>query len=183
MFAASLVVSLIVVATMVLGKRVGLDLDGTFLDGRWLLFAAGILVFYAVNHATLRIRTAIALGLATAMVLMLASGSVPWAIHLNRSVERFTAVVFALALVLMYRFDAKICAQRWLKPLFLCGTMCYSLYLTHVLITKSVGHALHGAGFDGTWETLLFTVPVCLAASIPVGWMFYLAVERRFLNR
>ena len=183
MFVASVAVSLAVVATMVLGKKLGVSLEGTFLDGRWLLFAAGILVFYAVNYATARNRTIICVALATAAVAMLAAGSVPWAIYLNRSLERFTAIVFALALILLYRFDAKICAARWLAPLFVCGTMCYSLYLTHALVTKGIGHAMYRIGANGMWETLLLTVPLSVAISAAVGWAFYLTVERRFLNR
>ena len=182
MYAAAAVVSLVVAATMVLSKKLGVSVEGTFLDGRWLLFAAGILVFYAVNRATPRGRTVICVVLGTAAVLMLATGSVPWAFHLNRSLERFTAVVFALTLVLLYRFDAKICAARWLAPIFACGTMCYSLYLTHALVAKVIGHGMHRLGANGPWETLLVGVPLSMAISAAVGWTFYLTVERRFLN-
>ena len=183
MFAASLVVSGLVVAAMVLSKKLGFSLEGTFLDGRWLLFAAGILVYYAVNHAGARVRMGIVITLGTSLIVMLATGSVPWEFYLNRSLERFTAISFALALIMLYRFDKQICSARWLAPLFVCGTMCYSLYLTHVLVTKSVGHSLHRIGMHGPWETLLVAVPLSIALSAAIGWGFYLAVERRFLNR
>lgn len=183
MFVASLLVSIVVAATMVLGKKLGVSLDGTFLDGRWLLFAAGILVFYAVNHASPRARTGICIALGTAAMVMLVTGSVPWAIYLNRSLERFTAIVFALVLILLYSRDAGIRKIRWLAPLFVCGTMCYSLYLTHALVTKAIGHAAFRAGVHGSWQTLLLMVPVCVAVSAALGWVFYLTVERRFLNR
>lgn len=183
MFAASVVISVFVVATMVLSKKLGLSVEGTFMDGRWLLFAAGILVFYAVNRATPARRTIIALMLTAAAVAMLATGSVTWEYHLNRNLERFTALVFAVALILLHSRDAQICQQRWLKPLFICGTMCYSLYLTHALITKGIGNALVVHGWNGPWEALLIAVPVSLALSTALGWLFYLGVERRFLNR
>jgi peptidoglycan/LPS O-acetylase OafA/YrhL len=183
MFAASVVVSIVVAATMVLSKKLGFSVEGLFLDGRWLLFAAGILVYYAVNHAGTRTRLGISIALATALVVMLATGSVPWEYYLNRSLERFTAIAFALTLILLYRFDKQICSARWLTPLFICGTMCYSLYLTHVLVTKSIGYSLFRMGMHGPWETLLLAVPLSILFSTAIGWIFYLAVERRFLNR
>jgi peptidoglycan/LPS O-acetylase OafA/YrhL len=183
MFAASFAISAFVAAMMILSRKLGFSVEGTFMDGRWLLFAAGILVFYAVNRATPTRRTIIAVMLATAAIAMLATGSVPWECYLNRNLERFTALVFAFALILMHRRDAQVCQQRWLKPLFVCGTMCYSLYLIHALVTKGIGNALFQSGWTGTWETLLIAVPVSLAASTALGWLFYLTVERRFLNR
>ena len=183
LYLAATLVSMVVAATMVLSKKFGVSMEGTFLDGRWLLFAAGILVFYAVNHATPRKRTFVCVVLAIAGFVMLATGSVPWEFHLNRSVERFTAVVFALALILLHRFDLRICTRRWLAPLFACGSMCYSLYLTHALVTKGISHGMYRAGVTGAWETLLIAVPLSLAVSAAIGWTFYRTVERRFLNR
>jgi peptidoglycan/LPS O-acetylase OafA/YrhL len=182
-FLASVIVSLVVVATMVGSKKLGFSVQGTFLDGRWLLFAAGILVYYGVNYATPRGRTVICVALATTLAAMLATGSVTWEIYLNRNLERFTAIAFALVLLLMHRWDESICRQRWLAPLFVCGAMCYSLYLVHALVTKGVGHAMALGGYNGPLETLFITLPICVALSLAVGWTFHVLVERRFLNR
>jgi peptidoglycan/LPS O-acetylase OafA/YrhL len=182
LYAAAGLVSLAVVATMVLSKKLGVSVEGTFLDGRWLLFAAGILVFYAVHKAGDRVRAGICVALAVSAALLLASGGVPWAIHLNNNLERFTALLFALALIVLYRRDKQLSTQRWMRPLTWCGTMCYSLYLTHALVTKAIGHATFELGYTGAWQTLGVVVPLSLAISLPVAWTFYLMVERRFLN-
>lgn len=183
MFVAAIGVSGFVCVALVLSKLLGFSVEGTFLDGRWLLFAAGILVFYAVNRATPARRTLIALMLTTAALVMLATGMVSWEYHLNFNMERFTALAFAAALIWLHPHDAWICRQRWLKPLFVCGTMCYSLYLIHALVAKGLGNALLQGGWTGPWETLLIAVPVSLAVSTALGWLFYLTVERRFLNQ
>lgn len=182
LYLAAGLVSLAVVATMVLSKKLGVSVEGTFLDGRWLLFAAGILVFYAVHKASDRVRAGICVALAGSAALLLASGGVPWAYHLNNNLERFTALLFALALIVLYPRDKQLSAKSWMRPLTWCGTMCYSLYLTHALVTKAIGHAAFELGYTGPWQTLGVVVPVCLAISLPVGWVFYLLVERRFLN-
>jgi peptidoglycan/LPS O-acetylase OafA/YrhL len=182
LYAAAGLVSLAVVAIMVLSKKLGISVEGTFLDGRWLLFAAGILVFYAVHKAGDGVRAGICVGLAGAAALLLASGGVPWAIHLNNNLERFTALLFALVLIVLYRRDKQLSTQRWMRPLTWCGTMCYSLYLTHALVTKAIGHAAFEMGYTGAWQTLGVVLPLSLAISLPVGWGFYLLVERRFLN-
>jgi len=182
-FTASIIVSLIVVVTMVASRKLGFSVEGTFLDGRWLLFAAGILVYYGVNDATPRARTVICVILATALVAMIATGSVTWQIYLNRNIERFTAIAFALVLLLLHRWDEAICRRRFLAPLFVCGAMCYSLYLVHALVTKGIGHAMALGGYTSVWQTLLVTLPMCVVFSLVAGWTFHVAVERRFLNR
>jgi hypothetical protein len=47
---------------------------------------------------------------------------------------------------------------------------------------KAVTTALYRYGATGALSTLLIVIPVSVAVSVGLGWMFHLAVERRFLN-
>jgi peptidoglycan/LPS O-acetylase OafA/YrhL len=60
--------------------------------------------------------------------------------------------------------------------------MCYSLYLVHWPITKLISHWLFELGVTTVWDTLAITIPVGVAASVCVAWVFHVLVERRFLN-
>src|SRR5207237_725142 len=90
---------------------------------------------------------------------------------------------FAAALPLLYRLDAPITRLAALKPLYWSGQMCYSLYLVHQLPVKVVSHLLFNWGFQSAWSTLLITVPACVLVACAFGWIFHVAVERKFLNR
>ena len=64
------------------------------------------------------------------------------------------------------------------EPLRYAGMMCYSLYLVHLPINKLLHTALRLIDAPSSpW----LTVPTCAAVSIPVAWLFHVAVERRFM--
>ncbi|MBN9122984.1 MAG: hypothetical protein J0I06_28245, partial [Planctomycetes bacterium] len=67
-------------------------------------------------------------------------------------------------------------------PLRFCGRMCYSLYLTHPLAVAPVAWACYSSGLTSTAATVLVTLPLCTLSSVGLGYTFYRAVERRFLN-
>jgi peptidoglycan/LPS O-acetylase OafA/YrhL len=90
--------------------------------------------------------------------------------------------LFALMISIFHKFDAHLIASKLLQPIRFCGIMCYSLYLVHWPIANGLSHAFYLAGIKGLWPTLLITVPVTIAASVWLSWLFYLAVERYFLN-
>ena len=93
-----------------------------------------------------------------------------------------TGFVFAAALPWLYKFDRQVAASAALKPLLVCGQMCYSLYLVHQIPVKAVTTALFRNGVTGPLSTLFIVIPVSVGVSIGLGWMFHVAVERRFLN-
>jgi peptidoglycan/LPS O-acetylase OafA/YrhL len=145
---------------------------GFFFDGYWLYFAAGIGVYYFINYAALRGR----LALASALLLGIA-----WGLKTGND-TRTVSFSFALLLLALHPVDDGLAAARWSRPISWCGAMCYSLYLVHLPVCKAVSHSLFLAGIDSSLETLLITIPLCMAASIAVAWPFHLWVERRFLN-
>jgi peptidoglycan/LPS O-acetylase OafA/YrhL len=92
------------------------------------------------------------------------------------------STAFALTLILLHPWDHRTFAARALRPIALCGQMCYSLYLVHWPVTLVITTAFYNAGVRGFWPTLLVVAPLAIAASIAASWLFHLAVERRFLN-
>jgi peptidoglycan/LPS O-acetylase OafA/YrhL len=146
--------------------------EGFFFDGYWLYFAAGIVVYYAINYAG---RPGQLLA-AAALALLLA-----WGVK-THSNSRMVSFAFALLLLALHPLDTLLASAAWSRPVAWCGTMCYSLYLVHWPVTKATSHLLLNAGLDTPARTLLVTVPVCIAVSIAAAWPFHLLVERRFLN-
>ena len=90
--------------------------------------------------------------------------------------------VFAASLPWLYHVDQRIAASRRLKPLLLCGQMCYSLYLVHQIPVKAVTSALARSGATDAVSTLLLAVPLSIGVSVSLGWLFHISVEQRFLN-
>ncbi len=169
----------IVVSALTLGLLVAhRTVTGLFIDGNWFPFAAGILLYYQVNYATLlkrRLSAALLLGTAIATICHFPAGS--WQIPLF-----FTAPVVALVFLLLHPLDRQMMLLKFMKPLTFCGTICYSLYLVHWPIVKLVSHVLYLAGLQSDAATLLVTVPICTALALVIAWLFHLAIERRFLN-
>ena len=173
-FAGIAAVSMTTIGVVVWAKAAGAAIDGFFFDGSWLLFAVGVGVFYRLRYAT---------GARAQLLdaLLLAAVPLSWwlAVPIYGAVVGFA---FAAALPRLYRFDRRIAASPLLRPFFICGQMCYSLYLVHQIPVKAITTALHRNGLTGAVATLAIVIPVCLAVSIGLGWLFHITVERRFLN-
>lgn len=159
--------------------RVGDSLDGFFFDGRWLVFAIGVLVYYRLVRATPRsaylIDGCLVLGLVAAWIGCRVNGSI-------LAKELRIGLLFGLVLLFLRRREALILNSVALRPITWCGTMCYSVYLVHWPVVKLISHVLYLQGVRGAWPTLLITLPVCAAVAIPLCWLFHVVVERRFLN-
>ena len=72
--------------------------------------------------------------------------------------------------------------SRILQPVTMCGRMCYSLYLMHWLVCVTIGHILLNVGLHSLHQVLWITVPILFVLSIAASWVFYMLVERHFLN-
>jgi peptidoglycan/LPS O-acetylase OafA/YrhL len=148
---------------------------GLFLDGRWILFACGIAVYYDRMYAGPRQRWMVR-GLLVALLVLSLSNPL-------KGPELIIAPAFALALIGLQRWDAAWSRARAPRFLWWCGTRCYSLYLVHWAIIRPLSHWLVEAGVRSIWATLLITLPVSLGISVLAAWWFHAVVERRFLNR
>jgi len=181
-FLAATVLSLAIVASC----PVGFPKSGFFWDGRWLLFAAGIGVYYALNYARARGRAVILAALLAGALsdVLWRAGMLHPRLHFSilQLNEAFAAFTFAILILALHPYDKRICAIRAARPLFFCGKMCYSLYLVHYPVTLAASHALFNAGVTTPAQTLAVTVPTCVGLAVAVGWVFHVLVERRFLN-
>jgi peptidoglycan/LPS O-acetylase OafA/YrhL len=171
------------------GDRLGVDLNryrwpapGFFVDGLWLPFAAGVAVYYRSNYAGLARRWYLDGLLVVGLVWFGRYVSVGWDFEPNLPSYAGSAFAFALVLGWLHRFDAATAASRLAAPLAWCGRMCYSIYLVHVPVTEVFGWNLYRWGLDTPVEEVLVTVPVTVAASLALSYLFYRLVERRFLN-
>jgi peptidoglycan/LPS O-acetylase OafA/YrhL len=152
----------------------GIPITGFFFDGKWILFAVGILTYYRLNYAKGR-----QIWLSEGLFLL----AMVYGIHQFLGDSSFLiAAGFAFLLVRIHRWDDEIVRCPILRPFVFCGTICYSLYLIHWPVSKLLSHGLYLLGVRNTLETVLITVPLCVAASIGAAWLFHVAVERRFLN-
>ncbi len=164
-------------------RACGVEIGGFFFDGHWLMFAAGLLVYQCVNYlprkAVLCSCGLLLLGMAYAVLDRRGSTD-----HFERHMDEYFFVAFGYAIALMFlkRWDAAITESRLLQPIRWCGKISYSIYLTHFLIVVILASALAMAGVTSEWQVLLITIPLSLAISIPVAWLFHLAVERHFMN-
>ncbi len=156
--------------------------EGTFADGFWLDFAAGILVYVVVNYGSRK---------SALVALCLLAAGIAWQFTKPEGFVSFTpssqqnravAFGFAMLLLLIHPFDDKIAKHPAVRPIEWCGTLCYSMYLVHWPAVRIISHLLYDAGATSSVATLLVTIPVCVAASILMGWGFHLLIERRFLN-
>jgi len=170
---------LILAITLIHFTAVKLPIQGFFFDGSWLLFAAGIVVYYRINYAsefqTRLIDLLLVMATLASMGLFIKS-------HKPIFISFLVGNLFALTISLLHRRDTRLAASAWLRPISFCGKMCYSMYLVHYPITKAISHALYLERVNGPWQTLFITIPLSLGVSVGVSWLFHLTVERRFLN-
>jgi peptidoglycan/LPS O-acetylase OafA/YrhL len=175
--------TLIVIAGLFVFAYLGFSTAGFFLDGKWLMFAAGAHVYYIVNYAPpksapwLCIPLGIGLLCAAAMPQNLLSSKVN---EPNQSY--FCAFLLALALVALHRFDTPASRLKALRPMFFCGEMCYSLYLVHWPVVTVVSFGFNLLGFRNPLVVLFLGTFACVGVAIVAARFFHHLVERRFWN-
>jgi peptidoglycan/LPS O-acetylase OafA/YrhL len=120
--------------------------EGFFFDGRWLEFAAGVLLYYCLNYGGAAVRKGTVFCLLGAVALCCASHK---ASHLrfDFATEMLVACLFAIAALACRPWDELLRSARILWPLKMCGRMCYSLYLVHWPVSKAISHLLFGLFF------------------------------------
>jgi peptidoglycan/LPS O-acetylase OafA/YrhL len=174
LFATLAAVTALVLVSMVLLPRFGVSLDGLFLDGKWLMFASGALVYYIVNYARR--------GTAVWFTLPILLGGIYTASDPRELQGYLTAFVFALLTIGLSGWDQPLAQSRWLRPLRYCGEMCYSLYLVHWPTVTIVSWAFNLLGIRNPFVVLGVGLPLCIGAAVALGRFFHVWIERRFLN-
>ena len=155
-----------------------LPVAGFFFDGHWLLFAAGMVVYYRIHHGSERFARLAGAG----MILAGVTAIVLRVVTKVYTEEYYVGFFFAFLLAVLYRWDFAIATNRLLRPITYCGIMCYSLYLIHWPVAKLVSHIFYVLGIKEEWAAILLVIPFCTVLAAALGWGFHLVVERRFLN-
>jgi peptidoglycan/LPS O-acetylase OafA/YrhL len=169
------VVTLGVIATMLL--RLGSPMTGYFFDGTWLLFAEGVALSWLVSQRR-RVQYAAAAALSAVALYTVITESPAWW-HFNAFA---VGPAFTVLLLGLYRWDDVIVQFRWVRPFTYCGTMCYSMYLIHPVVTMTVTSMLIEAGRRDWQTTLLVAVPLSIGGSVIVSRIFHVLIERRFMT-
>jgi peptidoglycan/LPS O-acetylase OafA/YrhL len=183
-FAASLLVTGLTICGYVGLPRLGISIRGTFIDGSWIAFAAGIWVYYFRNY--LRPGRQV-------FAWCLAAGAFAWVCrhpaallvndrHYSHEAFLFSALVFAVLIAIASPFDSRFAAARITQPIAWCGKMCYSLYLVHLPVVIAVERLGAFLGLRSFESNLFVVAPACLLASLVAARIFHNFVERRFMN-
>lgn len=176
-FSLALLVTAITLVVATVSANMNLPVRGFFFDGNWLMFAAGILVYWHLNYGSARTLVpalaCLAIGLMYAMLLV----TDVW--QLNKYL--FVGFVFAALILVLHRYDRTIARAATLHPLRFAGMICFSLYLSHAVIVRSLSIALRDAGLTSPTATLFVVLPACVALAVAVAWLLHVTVERRFL--
>ncbi len=178
LFHALTLVTLIVTFLVLFPLRT-LRTEGLFLDGQWLMFASGVLVYHVSNDVPTRTKAWCCLPLVAGIM---------WAVpdlrelRLPSNQGYLAAFSFALLIIGLKRWDAVAYGLRMLSPLRSLGLMCYSLYLVHWPVVRLVGHAVDSSGADTPMGILLLRIPCCVGMTILLGSWFHRFIERRFWN-
>lgn len=185
-FRGMLLVTVACVSLATLCAALAVRCDGFFFDGHWHLFAAGIAVYYARNYAGRK--ASVALGGSLLVALALSAVAAYSGIPIIRAAGGHAAAkpiigfTFALILLALSNYDIPLAAAPVLRPLATCGTMCYSIYLVHYPVVHLLRELLERSGFDKPAPRLAVVVPICTLASLACAWIFFHAIEKRFLN-
>ena len=177
-FSVAAAVTIGVILLLEVAPRAGLRFNGFFFDGYWIAFAMGILIYWQINYGTRTTAYATWGLLVAGLIYAVTIG--PRQGELERDLA--AAAIFGMILFGLHRWDARMATWPALRPLKLAGVICFSLYLSHAVIVRTISTGLYGAGLTDPTVTVLVVLPICLAAAIAVGWAFHRLVERHFLN-
>ena len=176
-------VTLVVAVVMAVGTYRNWPIGGYFFDGSWLQFAMGVLLFHALNRSQSKGRILSATCLVAAIVLAMSVGPADLLSRDKTTAQAFlVAGVFALAALLLHRWDERIAEAPALSGIRRCGLMCYSLYLVHLPVILLMRAGLDVAGVDTARLSPFVSIPVCGAMSLWLSWQFHVFVERRFMT-
>ena len=177
------VLSLFAIVGLFAFPMLGWSTLGLCLDGKWLMFAAGVLVYYTLNYGSVRKVQASCLVLAVGVLCSVAAPEHLLEQKVNEpNLSYLCAFAFALLLIAIQRWDAKITGWSKLRPLMFYGEISYSLYLIHWPVVTIVGWGFRQLAFQNPWVIFFVGVTCCVAVASSVAYFFHRFVERKFRN-
>lgn len=183
LFSALSLITVVVIAGLFLIPRTGVSTLGSFLDGKWLMFAAGILVYYALNYAPVWALGWFCVPLGFGVLCAAAAPEHLLVARVNEPNQSyFCAFCFALVLIGLHRWDAVLARASILRPLAFCGEMCYSLYLIHWPAVTVVSWGFDRLALRNQVAILCLGLPCCLLVSVGLARLFHRLIERKFWN-
>jgi peptidoglycan/LPS O-acetylase OafA/YrhL len=182
-FATLALVTAAVLAGLFLFPMMGVSTSGLFIDGKWLMFAAGALVYYAVNYLPPRAVVWACFPLAFGVLCAVAG---PEQLLVRRVSEPnqsyFCAFAFALVLIPLHKWDARLAKVKLLRAFEFCGEMCYSLYLIHWPVVTIISWGFNQLALKNPFLILFSAVPACVLVAVALARLFHVLVERKFWN-
>ena len=175
----TILISVITLMTMFFPQIVGLQsVYRSFLDGQWLFFGIGILVFYALQFQKEKMWWW-KLGLWS---LALGQFIIGFIYRSDIAIYYTFSTLFGLTLIIMYSDDQYISSSAVAKPLMYCGKICYSLYLIHLPVCSFLAPKIYSWGLTSITHTMTITIPVCIIISLILAMIFYRYCEKPFIN-
>jgi peptidoglycan/LPS O-acetylase OafA/YrhL len=150
--------------------------SGFWFNGRWIVFAFGIAVFYQSHRASGPARWVVPAGIVITVAWWAMNSQGLGAQSLTGEIG--VGALAAAALIPMYRYDATIANLAVLRPFAWCGLRCYSLYLLHWPIAKMVFWSGWLVGIRDPYTILVTVVPVTLVISLALAAVFFHFIER-----
>jgi len=171
----------LVTAGVIAAPFLGIRVHSTPFDAYWYGFAAGAALHGCLSQPTRLGKGLVALALASAVLILTLQTPLDRLLALHSTPEAGGVIggVFAIVLLVLHPCDTWLATHRLMTPMQWCGERCYSIYLMHWPVCKTLATLFHGLGWDEyavLWP--LATVPFSLLA----GHLFHRVVERRFLN-
>jgi len=178
--------ALVTVATLVarhVCRALEVDTHGVLIDGHWLLFAAGFLVYHTVNYGQAKHKVA-ALGVLFAGMIYGFLDRRLQTDQFQRHLDEYIFISsgFAIGLIVCRKWDRWLAELPLARPIAACGRMSYSIYLTHYLLVVALSCSLSMVGISTDGWVALVVVPICIAAAIPPAALFHQLVEKPFMN-
>lgn len=151
------------------------------LDG-WPFFGCGILAYDAIRWKRLwRPRVwSVMVGCLVLAYACLGPSNSKWYVDGDDRVYLAFAFSFALALIVLHRFDERLSRFRVMRWAGFVGVISYSMYLIHYIPMSASWKVMTAAGLGGNLYVLRTVVQIAVA--VLSGWVFFLLVERRCLS-
>lgn len=183
-FTGAVLLCLLTLVCRHVGRWHGVDQAGCFFEGHWLLFAAGIALYYQLTRASRLGWWGIELLFVAGMAYAAIDRSHPSTNFAEKHLDEYLFVACAFAILLggLHRWDLHLMKARLLQPLQWCGKRSYSIYLTHFPVVVALSCFLAQAGCTTPLHWLQVTIPLSIGVSIALGWLFHILIERHFVN-